>query len=906
MMTSIYRDAPSTCGSVLLVAISVVTILVAVAYGYLAAVRKTSDGIQALHFSDYSRLAARAGMAHACAVLDQEFLATPGKPTSFNRALQFRRGFMPIDSYTEGLATVTLADDEPLGLEFGAFDSNENDVKIENGLLESYTTQTRDEKTEALAFAYRGRGEPFLRGTVSHPGGARWIEPGYFHRDLLANPVSFAPGYIAPPASVNVDQPLYLDDRLRPVAVFGSGVRYRLRYAIAIEDLSSRLLNGVAQRVNSAAGSVFTASPVPAAGFQAATETDPVLSLKYASSFVNQREAADSKPFLAWNSFQGLGQYPESAIPAVSWGGAGATGAQVVTKSVAGSPVLPVDLPAVPPAGPILRYTAYGAPANAVLAVANRGPWFSFESFAWPFQKINGEQEAAFVYTPFGSRGDSSVAASRWNYRYPEVDTPWRVNLLTAPPQVVFAMLYAYMPLETWTYNVNSPSYTLPLPAPPGTPYNIPSVSSSGVISATNLFNDVPEFTGLFSHVASNFDPLQLYPGVVRSGSAGFEGGAQPCWLRRIGKHVTVNEFSEPITADAAPAPARNDLGTIYSPLRGQVGGFYKKPAQATNPATGQTWSGTITSLNQNGFYNDSYYHDLYAALGHAIAVAQFAWMGDTGDPANSATKYPLSWNDPMHPGLAGQPTIDSVTGTCLEFNTVKKVDEQFVKNLGEDPRHYPHGSRPSSPMRGLFIDKPAPGGLTLYRRVARLVTYLPTYNIKQIRDSVGLVKEDYDPPALTAADVPPAKLVQVTNLMELVLNDMRLSFFGANPQYADFRPIDFNDDGKAYCSGYTTGFGVGSPPPAVDRRFSLTGYFVMQKSRYYRIFCRGELFDVLRNCSVSRTDSELVYALDPEGALFDLNDQPIAGSPAMRTQTLYQRWLPDRYRGTQSLADPR
>jgi hypothetical protein len=145
---------------------------------------------------------------------------------------------------------------------------------------------------------------------------------------------------------------------------------------------------------------------------------------------------------------------------------------------------------------------------------------------------------------------------------------------------------------------------------------------------------------------------------------------------------------------------------------------------------------------------------------------------------------------------------------------------------------------------------------------------------------------------------------------MELVVNDMRMSFFGSSPQYPDFRAIDFDDDGHVRCSAYPGGSAPADPMtgkgpvPGPERRFSLTGHFVFQKSRYWRITCRGEVFDQVRQRPVAEADLEAAYCLDPDGEAFDLVNAPIPGAGPLSTRLLYQRWLWNRYKGARSRAD--
>lgn len=166
------------------------------------------------------------------------------------------------------------------------------------------------------------------------------------------------------------------------------------------------------------------------------------------------------------------------------------------------------------------------------------------------------------------------------------------------------------MPKEVWTFQSGTN----------------PSVTTSGHFSSvTNLFR-LDAFSNLFDHVAGNFPPDQPYPGIFRSDNPSSEGGIQPSWIRNIGQYVDVNKFNS-----ASPPKAQNgdqaqivNFAAVRSPLRGQTGGSYTPPPGLSNSS--------YPSLNGSGYFNQSYYHDLYIAMAHAIAVAQFSWMDDAVD----------------------------------------------------------------------------------------------------------------------------------------------------------------------------------------------------------------------------------------------------------------------------------
>lgn len=145
---------------------------------------------------------------------------------------------------------------------------------------------------------------------------------------------------------------------------------------------------------------------------------------------------------------------------------------------------------------------------------------------------------------------------------------------------------------------------------------------------------------------------------------------------------------------------------------------------------------------------------------------------------------------------------------------------------------------------------------------------------------------------------------------MEQVLNDFRTSFFGSSPQYyRTFRPMDFNGDGKVECSAYKVnaadgrrwrpldlpnggglsgGYGPVIDEAAGDVFFNICGTFYLGKSRFYRIFVRGELFDNRLNRVAARSHLESVFCVDPDG---NCSFTGPGASGLEDSQVLFQKW---------------
>jgi hypothetical protein len=918
--------ACSRRGSAFLIAMAVVTVMVVLAYGLLAVARNGYTGARATNLNTLAQLAARLGTAHADAVINRDFLvpstspsSAPAAPSTLRSA--WRTSFLPIDTYRTGKTTATTTDDRPTGEENTAEDLNDNDVKVENLLTELYCGLGNSSHA-----GYDSRISKFRGGLINHPGSGRYIEPGFYNSDLVGKPVSFhlardpaaltadpttavvppTPGDPDPAAArgeawgVDVHEPMWLDGDLHAVSTRAEA-RYRLRYAVAIEDLSGHLLMTPQGDFASGIDGINAGHVVTDDDAQRTAEFDYAVGNRYADAFANMAYCARSysdgysgqSPWWAWLAMSGWGTVP-------LFNGSDST-YRVLRNFSTGPKMADLD-------DATQRISALVG-ADRTIYHANRGPAVSFEMAQNATIDSDSARRTAYINTPFGTAGRVATAPAAWNEAY--TDTPWRVNLPTAVPTALRKMLYAYLPSEFHTLRVNWAKYQY---LGGGNETKIDGGWRAYANPHIDLFSSTGSHAAFFAHLGG-----VPYPGTDPAGDV----DPAQTWQPDLGTTVNLNDLG---VSDAKTDPLAN-AWDVPSVIWGQNTSYleyirYNNTSKFnTNSAVGATRNqylmdgdATKTLTGEDDarwyfWYRHSYWLDLAAAFAHAMAATQFAWMGQSGaeydsaDPASGLASWPATWGDgdPVVNALAGQACLDTDRDgdgkpECPSYlATIEHVDRQFLKNLGEWPGcagagtaityvDYPTGSRPTTSAVGLISYRKRYENLL---EPAELRTFQASANIKSLRTS-GAVSD------AQAA------------LMELVLNDMRMSFFGASPQYPLFTPIDFDDDGTVHCSCYP---GTGSaaadpatgrgPTPAASQRFSLTGYFVIQKSRYYRIFTRGEVYDCLRHAPVASADLETVYHIDPAGAIFDLFDrrQPGALQP-LRTETLFQRWLRNRYGG--------
>ena len=314
-----------------------------------------------------------------------------------------------------------------------------------------------------------------------------------------------------------------------------------------------------------------------------------------------------------------------------------------------------------------------------------------------------------------------------------------------------------------------------------------------------------------------------------------------------------------------------------------------------TGPRTGRSWWWMVHTGLREALWSTMHVWSHRSGYGHSGAPQRDRIVWPAGHfLRDDGTAEPASnWVLDLDTDGDGQPDVPSL------LDEVEEVDRLFVLNMGEwwqetvtDPLTLAPGlfveakddadtftdSETGSPRPRAFVSTSDP-------RMAAA----PSYNIRA---------------RLVPTNPHPLTVQQARNL-ELVLNDTRLSFFGSSPQYPHFRPIDFDGDGTVWCIGYPAGNqpATGRHGPTIQaaggQHVCLTGYLVFQPSRFFHCMIRGEVFDVVRNRPVARAGLEAVYAIDPDGSLYDVfnmptaswNSDPLLCKGLEDSQILHQRW---------------
>lgn len=882
--------------SVLIIAIGLMTACVALAFAFVTTTRSSLDSASDESLQVLARQSARAGTAHAIAVLVEDYLRSPNTPTHPRQ--RWFVGFGAIDTHRPGWETADSSDDHPAGREGSAADANGNDVSMDRLVYEPYTE-------------YEGRASfreyIHASGAVISPGHARWIEPGHYHHDLARRPISF---HLTHPAAADpsskdpalrwggepwmpdLDQPLRYDEDFRSVAT-REEARYRQRYAVWIDDLQGHLLqNAVGPYVP---GTYADAGVTPdRATDRGAREVDAAVVDAWSDTFTNLAICSgENSQWPLVFQFAGIGM-------ASDWSNNHPRDyAKILSHfSPSGQPQTLDDwdrfLGVPPPGEPEGRYDTpfplypVDPPPGAQLSGASiglRGPAYSWESYKWAARGDYAHQ--AYTWSPFGRAARQAAAPTRWDEGYSA--NPWRVNLPTASPDSLSRMWHAYLPVEARVYRYQQRTVSTTVHIDPNTGgQQWGGTSTSTVLPgfiATKTMIDLwsaPTFAPWFSWLG------EPYPGMDPTGTL-------TGWRNDLGKGINVqSRWGNP-----SGIPRTNQHMWIGGPWN---------VTERNDPAIPEriVWApGGVNffavSPGNAYVYHDSYWFDLTAAMLQTFGVAQAVWHDDLGggwqgDPSAGRVRWPAVAGRPEFGGGA-QLAIDrdadgdGVAESPSLLDSVAEVDRLFLMNLGEH-WDYESAGRPTQPATGITIRSPA-------TYLKRLSAFTPNHNIASL---------------LAATDATIAITPDEARRMEMVVNDIRLSFFGASPQYPDFRGIDLDHDGTIWCNGYLNGRAAEEVPgygPIVpgDRRFSLTGYLVFQQSRFFRMIVRGEVFDTFRQLPVATTDLETVVAIDPDGSIYDVHGAPTPSWSATAaanqglddTQILFQRWHRSLYQGSHS-----
>lgn len=946
-------------GSFLLLAIVLIAVLVALTYALLQTIRLSADAGTSSQRAWLAQEAAVAGTTHAMENILAEF-RTPNQPTFLDG--RWHRDFYALgrDRNQPGSATVPGADDD-----------------------------TRDEYP---IWGPLGFGDADHGHLYPPRGKARYYEVDYLDPDdRTAARFTNAAAPLPPRHGA-----LFLDNQLRliePVGVEDAAAvraraRYRLRYAVVVNDTSSNILINPALDVDYRDAWL---PGQPALTWAELPADDPYKSAHYAARFGAERifaptalgrrierygnslynllHAAPNKgnheasiPRLV-HVFSLRGSANNAARDAAGWPATFPTMYRAWTSTTTsrrnqfgvsnpdqglGLYVNQDNEVALEGGKPIRSITVSNdeGPVSHVIV----GPQFSFHNVvraaAGNSRDVNISGYATYGYhrdqqmglvTPFGRAGERGLPTQPGHWNRGPSDVPWVVNALTAPSAVTCAMIAGYLPpamsgvqltVENYycftgvnasgqdTFSGSTQTITL-------SPAQAKSVETR---RGRDLFTDFMspafaqwpapwEYPKLPDGTDNTLNPRlwpnsfindlrpanEVYPGPYASLATRTPDAAK-LGLEDTGKDIDADTLygngwdshsERPLVLDVSGSETRargGDIAHTISDYRDwnlsrsdNRTGPIETPMPTATPGTPGTWGyhpkDYIKTTPDPTVYvfQDSFFRDMTKAFATAVSVLRAHWV-----------QVPNTW---MHP-------VDSFPAGKLaqaDVDSIEDLDRLFLRQLGIDKNNPASATVLSSWQLSTTADGLprtfTADGITLANNIRSLVT----------ADLLATTT----PTVLTS--------VQRARAMEMMLNDWRMSFLGASPDYvADFRPLDFDGDTWAICSGYSSlsAFGddapgvtwprqpaVGGIGPSPDIYFSLTGCFTIGKSRYYRILTRGELWDNLSRRPVSTATLESVVAIDADGTGVP-SATPATATGLNDLTVLYQRWYWNRYNG--------
>jgi len=532
-------------------------------------------------------------------------------------------------------------------------------------------------------------------------------------------------------------------------------------------------------------------------------------------------------------------------------------------------------------------------------------------------------------FTIFGRSLQASPSApANWTWYQGRVDTPFHINLLTAPPRVISQMILAYLPphlkmlhythaehykkigedadghdiwgpevLAKREYGPGGNGWDYPLTSfeilddqigPGWCEFPAPSSLHAGTTVIKPDYYQDPR------------DPrpiAQRYPGPLARGDTTAPGAVPAA-------DQGADDLGRDIDVDAAMGQGMpiGQCTHTKNPLLFFSGS--DRVSYYTNVT--EFWKRIERIDVSKSTYKYSYFWDLAYALTTTLSYARATWV-----------QYPNTVFEP-NDASADRSFTPATLRDPLAYDTIEEIDALFLRQMGENPA-MPGTPNPLNPIVAKR-DSTWPWTDLMFFSVSSV----PVKNTIRSLKTANLIP--------TAGGVSSDERAKV---MERMLNDFRMSFFGSSPKYRDFRPLDFDGDGEVQCSCYDMNpaasheeklyrtnrwkakeaDGRGPAPsdlvepfdaallaapynyPAPDTSlgrspwFTVTGCLFIGKSHFYRVFTRGEVYDNLLRKPVAQQDLEAVIAVDPEAPQF-----PAAGRTASEFRTIFKQW---RYNDT-------
>lgn len=822
-------------------------------------------------------------------------------------------------------------------------------------------------------------------GAMIYDARGRYIEVNY-HNVTRPSPSTTDPVPVTATRFTDGNAPvperhdgLFLDDNLQrlndgSIEERRRKARYRLRYAVGVEDLSGHLLTNPLARMDfdwKVENNDYRAIPRwidhsanVLDNMVASWNSNRATALRLGHIFRGRGNASNADRAWSTGPHQGLpASFPMmfrdlNLVWHGMYGGNNSSNLGGSLYKYAGTPPYEPIL-ANPHGGEILTPVFVDWPLHFPYVHAALGPqysWlsqvFSIQGCRMPYTTSSSWWELGCdayrsrlctIYTPYGRAQRASAAQpADWKWYEGRVDTPWHVNLLTASPAVISQMLLAYLPpyLRTrhWTHEayyekIGVTATGQDIFSPTETIARRNTNSGMGwdeVLPGLDVLND--QLGGGFSEfpapssLHTDGTPIkpdyyqnpreprpveQRYPGPLCRSDLNPAAHDDLGRLDDLGKHIDVDVAMNVPGALAIGrcTHTRNPL-ILYSPGGTDAIRIWDETTVVA-PAVPPPWPTTprwkivrcVDPLRL--LYKSSYFWDMTHAMSTALSYARAVWVhypNDVFDPRSTAS-IKTGFRNPTGT------TRDMSLRDPLAFDTIEEIDALFLRQLGEsfDAPGSRNAKNPIiSKQDGMYVafqESPTAVSNTIATLVANSLL-------------------------ATASGVGSAERGKV---MERMLNDYRLSFFGASTRYVDFHPLDFDGDGRVMCSCYGANpaasheeklyrtnrwqpagaqgkgptpsdliasfdpvlaaapYNYPVPDPTLVRSpwFCVSGCFFIGKSHYYRIFTRGEVFDRLLLKPVAQQTLDAVLTVDPEAPRF-----PPAGRIASEQRFLFKQWL--------------